>query len=483
MPSAPPTTRDYAILAIILIGALCLRLIGLNGPLWYDEILTLDSHIRMPWPDMMQSYSMNHHYLHNLQAKLSLDLFGDDNWSLRLPALVFGVGSIAAVWRLANDVVGNRIAHLVAVLLALSYHHIWFSQNARGYTELAFWGTVGTILFLRGLKQPAVGVWLAYAITLVLATFTHLTGLILFAAHGLIWLLAVAVSIWGGSFRRSMITFPALGYLVGGVLTVLIYLPVLPSMLQTLDNVAETSAVDVMEEYQNPIWTLAEAIRTAIGSSSFLVAGTAVGVVLSAVAGGLATRRSVPWFGLLVLVHIGLTLGTLLALNMRVWPRFFFVDIGFLLILIVVGLRSICHIIVVQRPALARRLFLGAATAMIVLSGSLALRNFTAPKQDLAGAFSYVESRRSPGERVYGVGPAGHVFNDHFGADWQIIETENGYADAMAGAGPLWVVVAFPQRMFRGLPQMELDRHRDLAVMHEFPGTLGDGWVLVLYRS
>ena len=147
---------DKVVLGLILALACVLRIIGLDQPLWYDELRTLYGHVRLPWTSVMEAYEMNHHYLYSFQAKLSVLVFGESAWSLRLTAVVFGLASIAAVWVLVRDAVSVRIAHLTALLLALSYHHIWFSQNARGYTELAFWCTLGMILFLRGLSADGV---------------------------------------------------------------------------------------------------------------------------------------------------------------------------------------------------------------------------------------------------------------------------------------------------------------------------------------
>lgn len=483
MTLAAPTFRDYAALAAILLVAAVLRIVGLDGPLWYDEILTLDTHILLPWQDLMQSYSMNHHYLHNLQAKAAIDIFGYENWVVRLPSMVFGTASIAAAWWLARDIAGTRIAHLVAALLAVSYHHIWFSQNARGYAELAFWGTLGMVFFLRGLDRPSIGIWLAYAVTLVLATFTHLTGLFLFAAQGIVWLIALGTAGARGTIGRSLVTMPALGYCFGLILTVLVYLPVLGSLSDTVGAVSETSAVDVMSEYQSPLWTMTEAVRSAVGSLGPLVSLLAGSVVFLSVLGGIVSRRGSPWFGLVVLAHICMTLALLGALGMRIWPRFFFVDIAFLMILIVLGVRAVCNAMALGRPCLAKWFFGAASVAMLVLSVGLATRNYTAAKQNLSGAFDLVETIREDADRVYAVGPAAKVFQNHFGADWQQILEPAEFDAAVGEPGSLWVVVAFPQRNFRKIPRLLDDLDGPLAVYERFPGTLGDGAVLILRRD
>ena len=60
-PSPALDRNDLAILLFILLLAAVLRSAGLNAPLWYDEIRTVDTHVSLPWNEMMREYSMNHH--------------------------------------------------------------------------------------------------------------------------------------------------------------------------------------------------------------------------------------------------------------------------------------------------------------------------------------------------------------------------------------------------------------------------------------
>ena len=43
-----------------------------------------------------------------------------------------------------------------AGLLTVSYHHVWFSQNARAYTALLFFTLIATTLCLRMCRAPLV---------------------------------------------------------------------------------------------------------------------------------------------------------------------------------------------------------------------------------------------------------------------------------------------------------------------------------------
>ncbi len=474
------TRTEFYWLGATLVLALVLRVIGLNGPLWYDEILTLETHLRLPWQDMMRSYSMNHHYLYSLEAKAAMALLGSDPWVLRLPALIFGVAGIAAIWFLARDVAGVALAHLTALLLALSYHHIWFSQNARGYTELAFFATLAMILFLRGLERPGLWIWLGFAALMAMSVFTHLTGALFFVAVGLVWLGVLARAALTGKKKTGLFFWPFIACLTGVGATVLLYLPILPSLLATISDVSATSAVDAVPEYQNPLWALGETVRSAIGSVGGLTLAIAWVLIGLTVWGGVKMETRGRLFAVAVLVHIVLTMAVLTALEMRIWPRFFFVDIGFLMILIITGIQALCRTIA---GAQAKKIFALVCVAMVGASGLLAVRNYTAPKQDLAGAWQEVEKTRAPEERIFAVGHAATAFETHFGADWGRIMDPDEYRKAMDIPGPVTLVLGFPQRVFSRIPELDHDLERGtVRLVHRFSGTLGDGAVLILKR-
>ena len=476
---------DYHVLGAILTLAFALRLWGLNAPLWFDEIMTLDTHVRLAWGDMMQTYSTNHHYLFSLQSKLFVTLFGEAPWALRLPALVFGIGSIAAIWWLARDLTDRWTAHITALLLALSFHHIWFSQNARGYTELAFWSALGMIFFLNGLRQPHWKTWLGYALCLWLAVATHLTGAFFFIAQGLIWLTLAARRLPKDGFKTPFIIWPTVGYLVGGALIFLFYAPVLTSLFETMGGIRETGEVDVMREYSNPVWSVIEGVRTAIGSLGPLI-GIVAFVALTLIGMGVyALRGRSLIFSITIALHILVTLALLMALGMRVWPRFFFVDIGFLMLLIVLGVRLSVAIFSDHVRLLSQKtLYALAVVAMLLVSTGLAARNYMAPKQNLIGAYELAESARDDQTRIYAVGVAAELFNGYFDAGWGEILAPDDYDQALAEPGPLYLVIAFPARSFRTVPAMGTDLDDGtLTLAQAFPGTLGDGYVIVLRRD
>jgi hypothetical protein len=476
--------RDLAVLAAILVLAAVLRIIGLNAPLWFDEIATVTTHVSHPWGDMLTDYSMNHHYFFSIKAKLATMIFGEEPWVYRLAPAVFGVATVAVIWWLAHMAAGPGVAHVSALLVALSYHQVWFSQNARGYTELAFWCTLGLVPFLKGVKTPGLGVWLGFGASAAAAAFTHLTGVFFFIALGLVWLAWLAVMAARGRIGRAQVFYPLVGTAFAAVVTILVYLPVLPGIFETVGSLSEDVDVDPVVEYRSPVWSLMEGLRTATGGMGPLTLAAGLGTLAAFLLGGLAARRAEPLLFWSVVVHVGVTIAILSAVDMRIWPRFFFVDIGLVLVLAVIGVAFAAERVstMLNRPGWDSGLFALAVAAMIGLSLVLLPRNYAAPKQDMRAAFELVEAERRPLDRVLGVGPGVEVFRDYFGADWQAVFTPADYDAALADAGPAILVVAFPNRMFETIPRLRQDSASDLTLLRELPGTLGDGYILVYRR-
>src|SRR5262245_3001296 len=134
-----PKTRSRLLLAVILIAAAILRFYRLNEGLWFDEILTAVRYVRLPFAKLLFAYdSENQHFLYSILAHFSVSVFGEYSWSLRLPAALFGIGAIAMTYVFGCAVTSRSESLLTSALLTVSYFHIWFSQNARGYTGLQF---------------------------------------------------------------------------------------------------------------------------------------------------------------------------------------------------------------------------------------------------------------------------------------------------------------------------------------------------------
>lgn len=147
-------TFAAATLTIILTAAFVMRLYNLDVGIWFDEIVTYVSYMNRSVGEILTTYeNQNNHLLYTVLARLSFLTFGDGVGSLRFPAVLFGVGSIWVLYLFSCEVATWQEGLLSAGLLAFSYHHVWFSQNARGYTALLFFAVASSWFLVRAMRE------------------------------------------------------------------------------------------------------------------------------------------------------------------------------------------------------------------------------------------------------------------------------------------------------------------------------------------
>lgn len=494
MPTDQHLQRDRLALAAILVVAAALRVIGLDSPLWYDEIVTLIGFVRLPLLEIVSTYTdPNNHLFYTLQAKGVISIFGENNWSLRLPAMIFGVAGIAAMWALARSVAGTTMAHATALIIAVSYHHVWFSQNARGYTGIMFWGIAATIIFIQGIKTPNWKLWTVYAVLVAAGLYTQLASAFLVTTHGVVYLVLLlgrygrikgwpAVLKAPASFNGQI--WPIFGFALGGFITLTLYAPLLTDVLATVTGISATSEVDVMPEYQNPLWAIAEAVRTLSRSGWVMAVGAPAALVLATI-GLVAIWRREPILAATIIIHIPLTFAILTVLSMRIWPRFFFVDLGFVFFAITFGVFLTCQTISDQIRhwlgwAIAQKHLFGLAVAMMVaVSAVLLAPNYQHPKQNLEGAHQYVEARRVEGDAVATMGWSYIPFGEYYEPHWNVVNSTEEFTQLRDQSRRTWLVFGFPQRTKRKYTTIMEIVDREFTVEKTFRGTLGDGNVVV----
>ncbi len=489
---------DWLWLGGILLAALILRVIKLDAGLWYDEVLTLVDFVRLPTNQLLTTYTtLNNHILYSLEAKAVVALLGESAWALRLPAVLFGVGSVWALWWLASLMLSPWEARFSALLLAVSYHHIWFSQNARGYTGLIFWVLVATALFVRNIERPNWWAWAAYGLAVAAAMFTHLSAVFSFAAHGIAYLFLVArqhialnktAEIEHDRYKDVSGLKPLFGFALGGVLTLALYAVLIPQMIDTFGAMSESGGGQVtVKEWTNPLWTILEVLRN-LQELGFVMSVGIPAVLVFLTIGVISLFRRYPVFTSFFVIHIPLTLVILLALSFRIWPRYFFIDLGFIFLFLVHGVFVVSDFIAGRLKTQERwrlsgkSLSLLASSAAVFCSLFLLPPNYRMPKQDFLGARNFIEETRAPGDVVASVGLAALPFSKYYAPEWDVIETSDDL-DALRDRGVrTWLVYAFSAHTKVHYPEILETLDADFELAKKFPGTLGDGSVYV-YRT
>ncbi len=476
-----------AIVAIVAI-ATALRLINLDAGLWYDEALTVAQSVRLPPADLVTTYgSLNNHVLYTWLAKACVAAFGENAWSLRVPAVAFGVASIAAAWLLFRETGFRWAAIAAAALLAVSYHHVWFSQNARGYTGLLLFTTLAGFALLRALTTRVRAWWFAYAACFAVSLLIQLSAAFLLAAQGLVVLLhgAFVARKQAGTTFVGWLTGPMIGFGVGSVIVLAAFAPMIGGMIETFASVARPDQAPAGEvaEWKNPIWTILETVR------SFGMIGAAIPVaMIFAGIGVWRMARAAPWIAAPYLIHIPLTLALLSALSMRIWPRYFFVDIAFLAAAVVIGAFAFAEFFA-RQTRLKDRLGLGASTLKIagvaIMAGAalpLLVRNYEHPKQDFEGAYAQIEQLSAEEDQVTTLGLAGVYFREYRRLDWPAFSSSIESGRRTPSHGRLWVVTAFPSHTRANFPDEQAILDAEFELIATFEGTLSGGDVSV-FRS
>jgi 4-amino-4-deoxy-L-arabinose transferase-like glycosyltransferase len=458
------------ILAGLLAAATLLRLPGLAGDLWLDEVFSRTSFVSLPLLRILSTFtSDNQHLLYSLLAKLSLHLPIDEAAALRLPALVCGVASVWALVRLATPLVGRTSAYWAAALMTVSYHHIWFSQNARGYSGLLLATLLATDAFLRletgGRRRD---VWI-YAVALAFGAGMHLLMGFVGLAH---LLLAAGVVVRGDTEARPAVRRWAVGLATGVVLTLALYAPAFRQVFVFFTRPAPR-VYGAAEGWTRPLWLVREALAG-------LSADSAAGLAVLALAGSLAVAGAVSlarrrWLAptLFTLPAI-LSLITLVGLHRHLWPRFFFHFLGFGCLLLVHGATTVARRL--KRPRLATAL----CTAMVLASLATLPHLYRLPKQDFTGARQFVEKALEEGDVAVGVGLAGEAYHSYYAPDWATARTLDELATLRARCrGRTWVVYTLPGYIAQTRPHLLRALETDYEPARVFHGTLPRGDIVV----
>ncbi len=222
--------RRRLILIFILLSGFILRLGALNDPVTYDEAYTYVGFASRSLSAIVSDYSLpNNHVFHSVLVSFSTHIFGNQPWSLRIPALLAGMGIIWLAYMLGKSLYSRETGWVAAALAAYFPELIHFSTDARGYSLIGLFTLLVFWLGWRLVNQPTRRDWILLALCTALGFWT--IPLMLYPAGGVyLWLFA-ELSLRGG-LRRSNLLSPGIRHwllsgLGAGMLTLALYTPVL----------------------------------------------------------------------------------------------------------------------------------------------------------------------------------------------------------------------------------------------------------------
>ncbi|PWT89363.1 MAG: hypothetical protein C5B54_09040 [Acidobacteria bacterium] len=473
-PDSTPESKAgtaFATLLILLIIATALRLYDLGAGLWHDEILTYVSYVKLPIGEIITTFhDQNQHFLFTILAHACIKLFGHTNWALRLPAVFFGVCSIAALFYFGRLVTSEIESLFATALMTFSYHHIWFSQNARGYTGLLFFTILSSYFLLRAIREPADRWWILYACSAALGMFTNFTILFIIAGHFFLFLR-----------KSSKLRGFLLGFALAGFLTILLHALALPQILG--GGIGEVSTVPL---WKKPFWTILEFVNALrIGFAGIAIAACAV--IVFAI-GVVSYLWSAPEVAELLFVPSFLCAAVVIGMGHHLWPRFFFFGFGFASLIAVRGTMKVGEHLSkylnvagseasrISHPA--SRIGVLFCSALVLVS-AFSIPRVYGPKQDFESALHYIDENAKPGDVVVTVGLAGMTYQNFYGMDWENVKTINDLNCIRKQHQRTWLLYTFEPELQSVYPQILSSIRNDFHIQKEFYGTVGSGTVVV----
>lgn len=495
-PAASPAGEDLPMgatgwyLAAITILALCLRLLSLNSDLWIDEITPILYYSRMTALEVLAAYfNSNNHLLNTLLVKLMVAVLGEKEWVIRLPAVIFGTATVPALFWVSRITLSRRASLMAALLLAVSYHHIWFSQNARGYTPYLLFALLSSGLLIKGLQDDRPRIWGLYIVTIFAAVASLLNGIYVLGAHMVVGALALLVVKRNGSspwnlLGRLMVVFSA-----AGILCFQLYATALPEVYVFARSIYSDPATGFSLFSGDLVRELVRGVSAGFGSGVLVF--VALPFVAVAAAGfGILFRRQWALALALTLPEI-LTAVVLVATGLTLSPRFF-------LLALPLGILSTVHGVVGLGEVAARAIgkrsasFARTATALVIVLviASLASlkRYYAVPKQPYRASIQYVEAMRKPGEIVIVVHLAevgyryyGRRFALREGKDYFFVRSVPAFDAALSTrhASGSWLVTTFPRALHILHPDLEARIANGWTRARVFPATVGDGNITI----
>ena len=304
-------SRDLSVLVAILVLAVILRiyLIGNHG-LWQDELSSL-RFAKFSLMGLIQEVAAidNHPPTYYIFLHYWIWIFGDSEASLRMPSAVFSVLSVIFTYKVGKMLFNTRVAEIAGLLLAVSAFSIYYAQEVRMYSFLAFTSVLSVYFLLKYLDKQTPWSLINYVWSSTLLVYTHLYGLFVLFAENLYILSVISfyseksagveLKKWvSAQILILLLALPWLVWLASRVLIVTehgfwVKTPELNSILKTFATFSGTTR-------GLPVWGFA----LVLGMFSALIVKTAFGKKVLGEQSKLGEGRAVLLLSLLLLIPV-----------------------------------------------------------------------------------------------------------------------------------------------------------------------------------
>lgn len=392
----------------ILILGLVLRFWNINQSFWWDEIWSTLPYAKAHslWGTISGlGYYFNNHVLYSLLCRISFNIFGETEFTARLPALLMGLVGIYTIYYVGTKLIDYRSGLLASLLLSVSAFHIDHSTEARGYSGLALFSLLSSFCYLKALKTNSRSTWILFCLYTVLGFYTH------------VFMLAVAVTEFLFSFlltllkrlrshlciSRSAVFYSFVSIVITSLVVVVLYSPLLLKFYNNLGKVRLVS-IDRLPFIKNLINSLLP---------DFPLAPIGLIYALLLLYGLVILIRKNILIALYIIILLVVPLSLYLATNpMFVFERYFIFTLPFFLLIISTGAISICNSILQNNSH--RKIMLSLFIVILILCNiPSVLRTITSDRQNYREAIRYVEHEIQDNQNDTALIAIGHA-GSHF---------------------------------------------------------------------
>jgi hypothetical protein len=411
-PLIPMTRAEKLLLAVFVLLAFTLRLIGSGQSLWGDDIVIQAAHIDRGLPAILTYWPVwGEHTGYNILAWICQRLPLSLEAGARLPAVFYGAMSVAASFFVVRHLFRGVFLWGFMLLHSVSLGAIAHCHMLKGYTGVMFFALACVVVIPKALDdESSVAPWVTIGLLLaaMLCTLIH----IFLAIAILMTLAAVAVSTHG---RESWRLIPKSIVLIGivGCVSFLFYAMILPQFLDMLYRFQTTSESGISSEFfvgclmQFTFWDRAWPLSLCVAALSLL--------------GCISLFRRERNAAYLLILPPLLVVGSALLLKTFVYPRYLLFALPAFLVLFVEGASLASKI--VRQAAIQRVLFLVCISAFLCGSSLSLVNYYKAGHQDLRGAVHMArEAADRSGGDVLAYGLARPLFG-YYGGGIQEIDS------------------------------------------------------------
>ncbi len=188
-----------------------------------DEALSAYS-ASVPVPELFTGLPPDHTPGYFLLLQNWMRVAGDVDFSIRFFSVFFGVLSVGLFFVVGQRLFSPRVGALAALLAAVNPFAVYYSQEARMYSQVLAFGTAALYWFARAYAQPQRrAYWIAHAAALAAALYTHYYAFALPLAEG-VWIMVER-----GGRTRARLTLWLLS-IAGAVILFLPWTPLMPRL-------------------------------------------------------------------------------------------------------------------------------------------------------------------------------------------------------------------------------------------------------------